>query len=479
VKISAALIAFGGGPTTEAAWGSAEAYWRVYQDWRAWTEEGILDIAMPMNYKRENTSSGVTQFDQWSEWAKNHQYNRSAMTGVGAFLNSIEGTLRHTRRALSPSSTGKTGIGTIFFSMATSNVAVAANPHSFPSGQDTPARSFAEFAAGLTTGRSIDGSTLYEDQATNPIPVFGSTAAIPTLAWKSAPTHGHLMGFARSSDGTPLDTATVTIENLDNSAKYATATDGGGFYGGLDLTPGQYLVKGELGGERLYSCVVAVTAGAVASADLQQEEIAPMTVASISPATPNGSNGWYTGNVTVTLSAADNCAGVAGTEISTDGGLTWMPYAGGLVISSEGGTTINYRSIDRAGNIEEIKSLTVRIDKTSPTIWLSADPSTIWPPNGKTVMVTIHGKAFESFSGLGGVSYVVTDEYGLSLNIAPRILNGKSEKWTEQLGVEARRRGNDRDGRVYRVKATITDRAGNMASSTVEIIVPHDRSSGN
>jgi uncharacterized lipoprotein YddW (UPF0748 family) len=476
VKISAALIAFGGGPTTEASWRSAEAYWRVYQDWRAWTEEGILDIAIPMNYKRETISSGVTQFDQWSEWAKNHQYNRSAMIGVGAFLNSIEGALRQTRRALSPSMTGKTGLGTIFYSMATSNVAVAANPHSIPSGQDTPARSIAEFAAGLTTGRSIDGSTLYEDPATNPAPVFGQTAAIPTLAWKSAPALGHLMGFARRSDGTPLDTATVTIEKLDNFARYTTATDGGGFYGGVDLTPGQYLVRGELGRERLHSCVVAVTAGTVATADLRQEDIAPMTSVSVSPVAPNGTNGWYTSNVTVALSGADDCSGVAGTEYSTDGGATWQAYAGSLVISAEGITTINYRSIDRAGNIEGAHSLTIKIDKTAPTIELSAYPSMIWPPNGKTVMVAINGEGTESVSGLKGVSYVVTDEYGSSLNIAPRILSGNSTKWTESLAVEARRHGYDYDGRVYRVRAIITDMAGNAASATVEIVVPHDRS---
>jgi uncharacterized lipoprotein YddW (UPF0748 family) len=476
VKISAALIAFGGGPATEAAWGSAEAYWRVYQDWRAWTEEGILDIAMPMNYKRENISSGITQFDQWSEWAKNHQYNRSAMIGVGSFLNSIEGTLRQTRRALSPSTTGKTGLGTIFFSMATSNVAVAANPHSIPSGQDTPARPFAEFAAGLTMGRSTDGGTLYEDPATNPVPLFGQTAAIPTLAWKSAPALGHLMGFARRSDGTPLDTATVTIENLDNSATHATATDGGGFYGGVDLTPGRYLVRGELGGERLHSCVVAVTAGAVATADLQQEDVAPMTSVSVSPAEPNGSNGWYTSDVTVTLSGADNCSGVSGTEFSTDGGATWGPYAGSLIISAEGVTTINYRSIDRAGNIEATRSLTVRIDKSSPTIGLSANPSIIWPPNGKTVMVMIHGEGSESVSGLDEVGYLVTDEYGSSLKIAPRSLSGNSAQWKESLAVEARRRGDDHDGRVYRIRAIITDRAGNTASATVEVVVPHDRS---
>jgi uncharacterized lipoprotein YddW (UPF0748 family) len=56
-KISAALIAFGGGPASEAFWARAEAYWRVYQDWRAWTEEGILDLAAPMAYKRENEVS--------------------------------------------------------------------------------------------------------------------------------------------------------------------------------------------------------------------------------------------------------------------------------------------------------------------------------------------------------------------------------------------------------------------------------------
>jgi uncharacterized lipoprotein YddW (UPF0748 family) len=38
LKISAALIAFGGIGSTESAWNSAEAFWRVYQDWRAWTE---------------------------------------------------------------------------------------------------------------------------------------------------------------------------------------------------------------------------------------------------------------------------------------------------------------------------------------------------------------------------------------------------------------------------------------------------------
>ncbi len=273
LKISAALIAFGSGPTTEASWNSAESYWRVYQDWRAWTEEGILDIAIPMNYKREHIASQAAQYDQWNEWLKNHQYRRAGMVGQGAFLNSIEGTLPQTRRALAPSSAGNSGIGVIFYSMATSNVAVAANPLSIPPGQDTPARPFAEFASGLTTGKSVNGLTLYENPATNPTPIFSEPATIPVLPWKAAPTTGHIMGFARRVDNTPLDTATVTITNLDTNDTRNTTTDGGGFYGGVDLTPGDYIVKAVLNNETLYSCVAKVAAGRVTTANLQAKKL--------------------------------------------------------------------------------------------------------------------------------------------------------------------------------------------------------------
>ncbi len=47
-----------------------------------------------MNYKREHISSQATQFSSWLEWAKNNQYNRATIVGVGNFVNSIEGTIR-------------------------------------------------------------------------------------------------------------------------------------------------------------------------------------------------------------------------------------------------------------------------------------------------------------------------------------------------------------------------------------------------
>jgi len=475
LKISAALIAFGGGPTTEASWNFAEAFWRVYQDWRAWTEEGILDIAMPMNYKREHVSDQVTQYNQWSEWAKNHQYKRSVAIGASLDLNAIEGSLRQARRALTPSSAGASALGVIFFSMANYDDPVTANPFSIPPGLSTPSRPFAELAAGLTTGKSVNGATLYEDPATDPTPVFGLPATIPTLAWKASPTSGHLMGFAKRADGTPLDTATVTIKNLDTDFSQVGATDGGGFYGGVDLTPGRYLVKAELGADVLYSCVATVTAGAVATADLGVETVAPVTAATVSPASPDGSNGWYRSAVTVTLGASDNCSGVARTEFSADGGATWESYASNLALVSDGVKTIHYRSVDNAGNVEAAKSLTVKIDQTAPTISISADPSVIWPPNGKTVPVTISGAGADAVSGLAGVSYVVIDEYGLPLGVPSRLLGGGSATWADQLAVEASRNGYDLDGRVYQALATLTDVAGNTATATAIIRVPHDQ----
>lgn len=277
LKVSAALIAFGNGPATEDVWNLSEPYWRVYQDWRAWTEEGILDIAVPMIYKTEHTSAGRAAYDQWVEWSKNHQYNRAAVIGQGAFVNSVEGTLRQVRRALATSAAGNNALGVNFFSMATSNAAVAANPLSIPPGQNTPARPFAEFASGLTTGKSVDESQLYEDSTFNPTPVFAESAAVPELAWKTAPALGHVMGFAMRADGSGLDTADVQLVSVDDGSVRTTKTDGGGFYGAVDLEPGLYRAVVRLGDELLSSCVFEVSPGRVATADASSESAADVT----------------------------------------------------------------------------------------------------------------------------------------------------------------------------------------------------------
>ncbi len=269
LRISAALIAFGDGPATEESWNSAEAYWRVYQDWRAWTEEGILDIAIPMNYKREHIPAQAAWTDRWNEWTKNHQYGRAAMAGLGVYLNSIEGSIRQVRRALQPSAAGNRTIGVSFYSLANPDAAVPVNPLSIPPGQDTPARGAMQFASALTAGNFA-----YEDTVANPAPVFAEGALIPVLSWKASPVRGHVMGFAERAGGTPLDTAVVTIESVDGSVTRKTTTDGGGFYGGVDLLPGQYIITARLGADIMMAAPVEVVAGSVTTANLVRQYIA-------------------------------------------------------------------------------------------------------------------------------------------------------------------------------------------------------------
>lgn len=466
LKVSAALIAFGGIGSTESAWNSAEANWRVYQDWRAWTQEGILDIAIPMVYKAEHTASVRPQYDQWDAWLRGHLYNRAGMVGQGASVNAIEGTLRQTRRTLTPDA-GPTNLsGIIYFSMATSNIAVTNNPFAIPAPVTTPLRPFSEFASALTTGKSVNGLTLYEPAGMTPI--FSVPASIPTFSWKVAPTLGHMKGEALQPDNTPFDTAPVTIENLDTNTTKTTATDGGGFFGAVDLAPGPYRAQVS----SLYFCF-NVAPGLVVNAE--HDLLAPETNVMVAPPTPNGQNGWYTTKPTVTLNASDNCSGVAATEYSTDGGQTWQPYSGTFTVDSEGTITLLYRSTDRAGNTENPNSITLKIDTTAPELSLSATPSIIWPANNKTVNVRIDGTGTDATSGLASVSYVITDEYGMPLSLPTRGLTGSSSAWIESIAVEARRLGSDRDGRTYTVIATLTDVAGNTTTATTTIVVPHDR----
>lgn len=78
-------------------------------------------------------------------------------------------------------------------------------------------------------------------------------------------------------------------------------------------------------------------------------------------------NGWYKSDIDVELSANDNDgSGISKIKYSLDDGTTFNDYSEKITISSEGIHTLKYYAEDKAGNIEEVKSKTVKIDKTAP-----------------------------------------------------------------------------------------------------------------
>jgi len=212
IKVSAALIPWGDGPANDTEWQYASAYRTVFQDWRGWLEEGILDIAFPMNYFSD--SSLPANFDRWIEFEKNHRYNRHVVIGVGNYLNSLEESLSQIRRARGRSTANQRADGISIY------VYNQTDKDHLP---------FAQFVEATTLGLTPGPA----------IPVFAPQTYIPPMPWKSAPATGHLMGTV-TSGGKAADGATVT---LTGPVKRTATTDGSGFYGLVDLPPGAYRVS--------------------------------------------------------------------------------------------------------------------------------------------------------------------------------------------------------------------------------------------
>ena len=95
--------------------------------------------------------------------------------------------------------------------------------------------------------------------------------------------------------------------------------------------------------------------------------IAPTTDYVLTPSSPDGDNGWYVSNVTITFTAKDDITGVDSTYYKVDNN-GWMKYSDSITITNNGKHIIKYYSIDRAGNKEEAKSITFKIDKTNPMV---------------------------------------------------------------------------------------------------------------
>ncbi len=147
-----------------------------------------------------------------------------------------------------------------------------------------------------------------------------------------------------------------------------------------------------------------------------------------------------------------------------------------VTISTEGITTLTYFGTDNAGNQEVPKALTIQIDKTPPVITASANPSVLWPPNGTMVNVTISGTMADALSGVNSstATFVVKDAYGLVQPSGPVILvpNGT---YSFTISLEAKRDGQDQNGRLYTIVVSAQDNAGNGSSATTTVIVPHDQ----
>lgn len=78
VKVTASTIPWGDCPST---FSKSTPYSVVFQDWRRWMEEGIIDANVIMNYKDETKASGQLAFRNWINGANKWRYDRHAYIG--------------------------------------------------------------------------------------------------------------------------------------------------------------------------------------------------------------------------------------------------------------------------------------------------------------------------------------------------------------------------------------------------------------
>jgi uncharacterized lipoprotein YddW (UPF0748 family) len=234
-KLSAALITFYRGPNSvePRTFQQTEAYYRVFQDWGGWMQDGILDLSMPMVYKSQHVASHVTQFREWIEFTKNAQYARHGVIGLGAYMNSLENTLVQIGEGRAPSATGALSRGFNFFSYNATNQAVTVAPA-------TPLRPRDELFRALT-----------EDGAYAPEAPFPGPVAVPAMGWKTDPRRGYLLAQIVGADGLPADGARVAIDKMGGGPRdlsIVVNADGNGYVGGVDLFPGAYRLLIEIPG---------------------------------------------------------------------------------------------------------------------------------------------------------------------------------------------------------------------------------------
>lgn len=162
----------------------------------------------------------------------------------------------------------------------------------------------------------------------------------------------------------------------------------------------------------------------------------------------HGNAGWFISPVTVSADASDALSGVAGIEVSLDGGA-WQD--GPLVVSTDGTHSIRVRASDHAGNQSNADGPTVQVDAHPPQSVF------IEPPNKSQTwvsgLVELHGTSVDFASGLDSVEI----SFDIGASWEPLELRGM--EWSASWDTSGMPSGS------YPVLARARDIAGHLESS--------------
>jgi hypothetical protein len=302
---------------------------------------------------------------------------------------------------------------------------------SLPSGTTVSDQAFIVFDANPAIATPVWSNTLDStapSSAVTALPVTESSANF-TVAWQGSDTSSGIQDFAvfASDNRGPF-----SIWLANTTANSAT------FFGQWGHTYAFYSIARDRVGN-----IESTKTTAETTTQVIPDPVPPVSTVTLSPQ-PNAA-GWNNSNVTVNLASLDNPGGTGVKQITysasgaqTIASITLTGSSASFSISTEGITTITFFAVDNAGNAETPKTITVKLDKTPPTITSVRTPAA--NANGwNNSQVTISFSCVDTLSGLAAGSPP-----------APTILAN--------------------EGANQSVSGTCQDLAGNSAAATVSEI---------
>jgi peptidoglycan/xylan/chitin deacetylase (PgdA/CDA1 family) len=121
---------------------------------------------------------------------------------------------------------------------------------------------------------------------------------------------------------------------------------------------------------------------------------------------PGACSAWSHVPVTVTLSAVDSGSGVARTVYTTNGGdptVSGSTYTSPFTVAQT--ATVKYYSIDKAGNVETVKSQQIQIDTVAPSVAVTSPTAGAQFKRG--TVVDLAAAASDTGSGVARVVFAV------------------------------------------------------------------------
>ena len=250
--VSASVIPWGAPPKEGRGFAGTAPMQRVFQDWDAWLKEGILDLAVPMNYARETDERVRAWFDGWVDWERRHPQGGRIVVGLGGYRNTPDGTLAQIARVRRT----ERGPGLAGVSLFSYRVPAAATDGSERAAEALPGERLLFLAAGTPAAPGA----------------FPSPAPLPRFPWVDSPACGHLAGVVAAATRREADDLEVEVRRTGLFRRTRRLrTDANGFFGVAGLAPGRYRVRLARSRPPRRTAFVTVIAGRVARVDLSSE----------------------------------------------------------------------------------------------------------------------------------------------------------------------------------------------------------------